>query len=153
MTLKMKYHKDTTDANFLANGSWYELYILMKNWKSDLEFYSDDLRFFHHLIDKYFRYLSTSENLKNIIELKNKLHHLYTKSKELLRKVGKHVIQLGCFVEDPSKGDAKMIHSEQERLENELAQFVTHFRENRKEVFVITEYIIDSEKLVTIMKT
>lgn len=149
----MKYNKDTTDADFLANRSWYELYILMKHWKSDLEFYSDDLRFFHHLIDKYFIYLSTAENLKNVIELKNKLHHLHAKSKELIRKLGIHAIQLGYLVEDPNKGDAQMIYSEQERLENELAVFVTHFRENRKEVFVITEYIIDSEKLATIMNT
>tara|TARA_R110000765_G_scaffold403396_1_gene499434 strand:- start:169 stop:618 length:450 start_codon:yes stop_codon:yes gene_type:complete len=149
----MDGEKNKTDVDFLKNGPWYALYVLTKHWKSDLEFYRDDLRFLHHLIDKYFMWLSKPENLKMVKELKNKLHHLNIKSKDLLDKISKHHIQLGYLVEDPSKRDAGIIKTEHEHLEQEMAEFIKLFRENRKEVFAITEYIIDSEELANILNS
>jgi len=143
-----KYSQDT---EFLKDGPWDELYVLTKHWKSDLEFYQDDLRFLHHLIDKYFMWITKQENLDMVRELKKGLQDMNTKVKDLLDKVGKHCIQLGYLVEDPNSKDAGITKMEHEHLEEEMAQFVKSFRENRKEVFTITEYVIDSEELVNIM--
>jgi hypothetical protein len=65
--------------------------------------------------------------------------------------MSKHTIQLGYMVDSPNNGNIETIQTEHEDLEQEIAEFVTMFRENRKEVFSITEYIIDSEKLASII--
>ncbi len=147
----MNDNKKTDGANFLSNGSWYQMYMLSKYWKSDLEFYRDDLHFLHLLIDKYFIWIVKPENLKIVEELKNKVAHLNLKSKDLIVKMSKHTIQLGYMVDSPNNGSIKTIKTEHEDLEQEIAEFVAMFRENRKEVFSITEYIIDSEKLASII--
>lgn len=141
------------ENNFLKDGPWDELYVLTQHWKSDLEFYRDDLRFLHHLIDKYFMWITKKENLDMVKKLKVGLADVKLKGDDLIKKIGKHLIQLGYMVEDPSKKDAGIIKTEHEHLEEEMAKFVKLFRENRKEVFTITEYIMDSEQLADIIQT
>lgn len=148
----MNTSNNSQDTDFLKDGPWDELYVLTEHWKSDLEFYKDDLRFLHHLIDKYFIWITKSENLALVKELKKGLFELNVRGKDLLEKVGKHCIQLGYLVEDASKADAGIVKTEHEHLEEEMAKFVRSFRENRKEVFAITEYVIDSEELANKME-
>ncbi len=139
--------------DFLKNGPWDELYVLCEHWKSDLEFYKDDLRFLHHLVDKYIIWITKQENLEMVKELKVELFQMKIKGKDLFEKVGKHGVQLGSMVENPNRKDAGVIKTEHEHLEEEMAKFVKSFRENRREVFRITEYVIDSEQLANILGT
>lgn len=141
------------EIDFLKDGPWDELYVLTEYWKSDLEFYKDDLRFLHHLIAKYFMWITKSENLEMVKEMKNGLFDMNVKVNDLLDKVGKHHIRLGYLVENPNHMDAGIIKTEHEHLEEEMAQFVKLFRNNRKEAFRITEYSIDSERLANIMSS
>ncbi|MCJ7468616.1 MAG: hypothetical protein MUO53_18205 [Maribacter sp.] len=140
------------ELDFLKNGPWDELYVLTQHWKSDIEFYRDDLRFLHHLIDKYFIWIAKPENLILVQELKISLFELNKKSHDLLEKTGKHLLQLGYLMEEPNNGDAGIIKMEHEHLEVEITEFVKAFRRNRKEVFAITEFIIDSEKLASMVQ-
>tara|TARA_R110002033_G_scaffold56641_1_gene105566 strand:- start:138 stop:587 length:450 start_codon:yes stop_codon:yes gene_type:complete len=147
----MDHTENNKDLQFKKDGPWSELYVLTEHWKSDLEFYRDDLRFLHHLIDKYFMWITKPENLDMVKELKVGLNDLKNKCKDLLEKVQRHKTQLGQMVEDYNKSDAGIIRREHEHLEEEVANFVTQFRSNRKEVFAITEFIIDSESLANLM--
>ncbi|MCK0188401.1 hypothetical protein [Arenibacter sp. F20364] len=147
----MEYTESNKETQFVKEGPWSELYVLCGHWKSDLEFYGDDLRFLHHLIDKYFMWITKQENLDMVKALEAGLSLLKKKNKDLLEKVGRHMGQLGQMVEDYNKTDASIIKTEHEHLEEEIANFVSHFRGNRKEVFAITEYIIDSESLANLM--
>ncbi|MGI9550235.1 MAG: hypothetical protein ACR2MT_03470 [Aurantibacter sp.] len=149
----MNTQKDDKELEFLKDGPWKELYILTEHWRSDLQFYHDDLRFLHHLIDKYFMWIAKTENLDLVRELKKGLFDLNKKSNDLLEKVNKHLIQLGHVVDDPNIGDAGIIKTEHEHLEEEFADFIKSFRQNRKEVFAITEYVIDSEELANIFES
>jgi hypothetical protein len=148
-------NKQTKDSELysLENGPWNELYVLTEHWKSDIEFYRDDLRFLHHLIEKYFIWITKPENLELVKELQQGLFGLNKKSDDLREKTGKHLIQLGKLVENPNSGNAGVIKTEHEHLEEEITDFVKEFRRNRKEVFVLTEYIIDSEDLVRMMES
>ncbi|MBU2903933.1 hypothetical protein KO529_03980 [Arenibacter algicola] len=147
----MEHTKNNKELQFVEDGPWSELYVLTEHWKSDLEFYKDDLRFLHHLIDKYFMWITKPENLDMVKELKVGLFDLKNKCQDLLKKVGRHGTHLGQMVEDYNKADASIIRTEHEHLEEEVANFVTLFRSNRKEVFAITEFIIDSESLANLM--
>lgn len=136
----------------MKDGPWDELYVLTEHWTSDLEFYRDDLRFLHHLIEKYFMWISTSENIEMVKELKKTLYDLKLKVLDLIQKVQKHRIRLGQMVSSFAKKDAGIIKTEHEHLEEEMSALVKSFRSNRKEVFKITEYIIDSEHLEHLMQ-
>ena len=137
----------------LKNGPWEKLYVLSGHWRSDLEFYRDDLLFLHHLIDKYFMWITKSENLGVVKEIKKELFEMNIRNKDLFEKVKKHIIQLGRLVEDPNHKDASIVKTEHEHLEEEISDFVRSFRKNRKEVFKITEYVIDSEHLEQLMQS
>ncbi|MCK0144916.1 hypothetical protein MWU78_04555 [Arenibacter sp. F26102] len=147
----MQNTENNKEAQFIKEGPWYELYVLTEHWKSDLEFYRDDLRFLHHLIDKYFMWITKPENLDMVKELKAGLFDLKKKNRDLLEKVGRHKNTLGHMVENHNKADAGIIRTEHEHLEEEVENFVKKFRSNRKEVFAITEFIIDSESLANLM--
>ncbi|MDO1513922.1 hypothetical protein Q2T41_14770 [Maribacter confluentis] len=148
----MKNLNYSNDLKFLDNGPWDELYVLTNHWVSDLEFYRDDLKFLNHLIDKYFIWLTKPENLQMIKELKTGLQETNTMVHDLLEKVGKHRNRLGLLVEDPNRKDAGVIVMEHEHLEEEIISFVSFFRLNRNETFKLTEYIMDSEELSTIIR-
>lgn len=132
--------------------NWGELYVLAEHWKSDLLFYKDDLRFLHHLIDKYFIWITKAENLAMVKEIKTDLLKLGSSCDDLLDKIGKHNIQMGYLVEKPKRQDAGVVALEHQHLEQEITHFVKTFRINRKEVFAITEYIMDSEAFYSIME-
>ena len=61
-------------AMALKSNQWEDLYILAEHWESDLKFYSDDLRFLHHLVDKYFIWITKSENLELVRESRSDVH-------------------------------------------------------------------------------
>ena len=147
----MEHTESNKDHKYVKDGPWSELYVLTEHWKSDLEFYKDDLRFLHHLIDKYFMWITKPENLDMVKVLKVGLFDLKNKCQDLLEKVQRHRTQLGQMLEDYKKADASIIIREHEHLEEEVAHFVTLFRSNRKEAFAITEFIIDSESLANLM--
>ena len=135
-----------------TKNNWEEVYVLTEHWKSDLLFYKDDLLFLHHLIDKYFIWITKAENLILVKEIKVDLFDLGIKCGDLLEKVGKHIIQLGYLVENQKREDSGIFTMEHQHLENEITTFVKTFRLNRKEVFAITEYIMDSEAFYNIME-
>lgn len=147
----MSDRKKNNQTSFSKNAKWEELYVLTNYWKSDLEFYRDDLSFLHHLVNKYFLWITKSENIDVVKKLKNSLFGLKEKVKALLETILEHEVRLGYLVENPNYADHDFMKKKHAHLEEEIAQFVKSFRNNRMEVFKITEYIIDSEKLAGIM--
>ncbi len=143
----MNTYRNRPKGTFLIDANWEELYVLTEHWKSDLEFYKDDLRFLHRLINKYFIWITEEENLDMVRSLEISLVKMDRSCKDLLSKIGKHLIQLGKLVENSDDEQSRVFRIEHEHLEDEIADFVKCFRENRKEVFTITEHVIDSEKL------
>lgn len=137
----------------IRNDQWGEFYVMAEHWQSDLEFYSDDLRFLHHLVDKYFIWITKSENLELVRELMFQLVNLERDCKELLAMVQEHKLELSKFsteAEHKSIGEVAEFHGQ---LQTKIKEFVKGFRQNRKEVFRITEYVIDSEELSGIMRS
>lgn len=134
-----------------GKSNWEELYFLAKHWKSDLEFYKDDLRFLHNLIEKYLIWITKKENLESVADIRNREHQLTLTCNELQQKVSSHLEMASILVKggnDTAKKDFFSTHGE---LENEIAVFVKTFRESRKEVFKVTEYVMDSEELRNIL--
>ena len=134
--------------NYIHEADWQKLYILAEHWKSDLMFYKDDLRFLHHLIDKYFLWLSKKQNIDMVQEIEVNLLKVDKQCASLLKRTNKHLHHLAELIDNPFAYDSHKFRTEHEILEDELTQFLKDFRKNRKEVFKITEHIIEGEELV-----
>ncbi len=137
----------------LENQSWEELYVLTEHWISDLEFYKDDLKFLHHLVDKYFIWITKSENLEMVKELIVQIRELENLCVHMLDEIIEHKNLLGSQSRQPDPDKLKVSFSKHELLETAISTFVKNFRANRKEVFRITEYIMDSEALSDVIKS
>lgn len=135
-------------GSYIHEADWQELHILTEHWKSDLEFYNDDLKFLHHLIDKYFMWISKKENIDMVREIEMGLLEMDNHSSTLLQQVNTHLHHLAELIDNPFAYDSHKFRTEHEQLDDELATFVKVFRKNRKEVFAITEYVIDGEEMV-----
>ena len=136
--------KDT----YSREAAWQELYVLSKQWKSDLMFYTDDIRFLHHLIDKYFLWISKKEHIDKVQEMELNLLKVDKECALLLERTKQHLQHLSQISDETFRNDSHQFRAEHETLEVDLAQFVKDFRKNRKEVFKIKEYIIEGEELV-----
>lgn len=134
--------------NYINEANWQQLYLLTKHWKSDLLFYKDDLRFLHRLIKKYLLWISKKENVDLVKEIEISLLIVDKQCTGLLEKTTSHLHHLTELIENPFAYDSHKFRSEHAALEDSLAHFVKDFRKNRKEIFSITEYIIDGEQLV-----
>lgn len=143
----------STQENNVESVNWQNLYILTDHWKSDLNFYKDDLRFLHHLIDKYIIWITKDSNLNMVKDIQKNLFEIRHKSEELMKEVITHQQNLALMVENPAKNTNPQFEKDHEILEDQISSFVKQFRSNRKEIFKITEYVIDSEELPNILKS
>ena len=149
----MKPSEDKMKLQTDKKPDWQELYVLTEHWRSDLEFYKDDMRFLHHLVDKYFIWITKSENLEMVKEIMLQILTLEKQCQELMDAVKEHLHNLAQFANESTDQKLTDISDQHIVLETSIYNFVKDFRANRKEVFRITEYIIDSEELTNIMRS
>ncbi len=138
--------------NYIHEADWQGLYVLTEHWKSDLEFYADDLRFLQHLIDKYFIWMTRKENIDEVRDIESDLVETDRKCNRLMKRIKKHLRHLANLIENPLKYDSQVFRGEHEKLEDEIAVFVKSVRANRKEVFAITEHLMESKVLSRILE-
>ncbi len=134
-------------SDYLHKASFENLYILTEHWKSDIDFYRDELRFLHTLIDKYFIWMIKEGNISKVQSLSNKLSKIIDQKKELFNTINKHLLHLEELIENSFSHDEKMFRDEHEILEDEFTEFVKNFKVLKKEIFAITEHVIEDEKL------
>lgn len=140
-------------GQFIREAKWDELYILTRHWKSDLQFYKEDLRFLRTLIGKYIIWITQKEHLDMVRTEEIQLVKLANRCEDISKKVSTHMKQLATMVQEGHKDESRVFRLEHEHLEDEIAEFVKAFRINRKETFKITEYIIDVEKIASVFDT
>lgn len=149
----MSIFRNRPKGNYLMEANLQEIYVLTNHWKNDLEFYRTDLDFLKKLIDKYFIWIGEEDNLKEVRRIGKTVQDMKNECKDLLTKVKEHLLQLGKLLEKPESPDSRIFRMEHEHLEDEIAEFVKKFRVNKKEVYTITEHVIDAESLSDMLKT
>lgn len=132
---------------------WAGFYVLTQHWKSNLEFYKQDLLFLRNLIDDYFIWISQKENVEMVNAIGQEVLKTLSECKDLIKKIAAHAKQLASMVQGGSAKEVRLFIMEHEHLENEMAAFVKNFRKNRKQTFKITEYVIDIEKISQLLTT
>lgn len=133
-------------GQYIVEAEWQELYLLTEHWKSDVLFYAADLRFLHHLIDKYFIWISKKENIDVVREAEVNLIEADKQCSSLLKRIEINLARLAELIEDSFKYDSHVFRAEHENLEDDLTDFRKTLRQNRKDIFAVTEQVIDREE-------
>jgi hypothetical protein len=143
----MENYRSRPKGNYIQNTNWDELYILTKHWKSDLLFYKEDLRFLNRLLNKYFIWITKKGNLNAVKTIGQNVLKDKSTGTNLLKRVDQHLVHISQTIDNPFKYDSSVFRKEHQDLEDDIAKFYKTVRKNRKQVFSVTEHIIDSESL------
>ncbi|MGO4919587.1 hypothetical protein [Maribacter spongiicola] len=144
----MSNYRNRPKDNYIHESDWKSLYALTEHWKSDMAFYNEDLKFLHHLIDKYFMWIAKKDNIDMVREIEVSLIDTDKKCDTLAKQIDRHLHHLAELIDNPFAYDSHTFRTEHEQLEDDLTLFVKQFRANRKEVFAITEHVINGEEMV-----
>jgi len=131
--------------------NWYEAYILVNHWKSDLGFYREDITFLQQLIEKYLIWITKKENLERVADIRKKGHELAVAAERLEGKISEHLSLIVDVLEERKYVSSEEFLDRHGKLEKDLTEFVKDFRTKRKEVFKVTEYVMDSEELQNVL--
>lgn len=134
-------------SNYLHQMSCEQLYIIAEHWKSDLDFFTDEINFLKRLINKYFIWLTQEENARNLHKVHEKLMVSERFKNDLLKVIALHREHLGNMMENPFSCDEQMIKEQHIRIEEDMTDFVKSFKNIKKELYQTTGDVIDSEGL------
>lgn len=126
---------------------WEKMQLLTEHWQSDLKFFQDEIRFLQNLISKYFMWMIEEHTMENIRRIMKELSALEIKSRKQEQSLLQHQQHYRGLLENPFSHDSQKFVKEHTKLESDIAAFVSRFRSLKKEVFGITEKILESEKL------
>ena len=143
----MNDFQNTPRDNYIMKADWKQLRVLTQHWQSDLEFHRDEIKFLHHLVNKYIMWLTRYEEVEMVRKIKKMLAQVGRECRELLGKVGTHLRHLSDLIENPYAYDSQAFLNEHGELEEGLVAFTKHFRLTKKETFKITENLMDSEEV------
>jgi hypothetical protein len=143
----MRTFEPSNNDKYLLKAEWKQLYALTEHWRSDLLFHQDEIKFLHHLLNRYVMWLTRYEEVEMVREIKKELSEVRKECQELISKVEIHLGHLADLMEDPFARDERTFREEHGELEEAIAGFVKNFRHAKKETFKITEHLIDSEEL------
>ncbi|ADV50234.1 hypothetical protein I2486_14620 [Cellulophaga sp. E16_2] len=143
----MKFFRNRPKGDFIENGNLQELYILTEHWKSDLLFYRDDLKFLRHLEDKYFLWIKAQTDLENIRKAGESILKDTRDCDDLLERVDQHLVQLSVLINETEKHNQKEFRTEHMELEETISQFIENTRENRRQLFKVIEFDVETNTL------
>ena len=133
-------------SNYLLNAEWQELHILTTHWKSDMDFFKDELRFINVLFDKYFTALVDKDNIGRTKEVAADLANVQDQWEALSQRINKHLEHIQQLVINPASTDAADFRMEHGVLEDDLSEFTKMFRSVKNGIFQLTERIAKTEK-------
>lgn len=138
--------------NYLHTATWQELYALTEHWQSDVVFFGDEVRFLSDLVGKYFIWLTRRESMMTVQKMVTRLNTFAKTRKEIADRIKQHLRDLSILMDGIEREDSKNFRFEHARLEEDLMTLAREFRSVKKEVFTITEHVVESEKLQNLLE-
>jgi hypothetical protein len=118
--------------NYSQEAAWQKLYVLSEQWKSNLLFYKDDIRFSHHLIDTYSLWISKNARIERMQEMEVNLLKVDQECALLLERTICQLQYLAHSNDDPFRHDSQQFRAEHKIFEEELAQLLKDCKTNWK---------------------
>lgn len=137
-------------ADFMLTADWQQLYILTEHWQNDVEFFKDEIKFMLKLVDKYFVWLLADEDLTEVQAIMKQIRKLEVGCDKIENKIVLHLSHISSVIENSNnKGEIKeeqQFREEHEDLEEELTLYTKDLRVVKKELFKLTEGVMETEK-------
>lgn len=140
--------RNRPNGTYIFETDSQRLYALTKHWESDLLFYKDDLKFLSQLMNKYFIWISKKEDIEAVRNIQANIDKTEMQYSDLLKRVNNQLKHSANMTDYPFKYDTYQFLTEQQQLENDITNFIKEFRANRKEVFTVTEHVIESDEFI-----
>lgn len=131
---------------------WVGLFILAEHWQSDLKFYAHESQFLRSLIDKYFMWLIDEKYINSTKKLAARLMKIEKRRSQMENSVAEHLKHLANLIQNPFPYDAQTFRDEHSGLEILLTAYLKDFRIIKKEIFLLTEQVIESEKVKHLLR-
>jgi len=133
-------------SNYLQEANWRELYLLTKYWKSDIKYANYEINFFKGLIDKYFIWVKDKDQTIQVQHIANILTHLTSKLDNIDKTITKHLNYIRLFINSNFSRDEVAFRVEHAILEDKIVGFANALRETKREIFNLTEEMLNNEK-------
>lgn len=134
-------------SDFLQEAPLDSLHVLTDHWKSDIEFFNDELKFLRDLLDKHFIWIIQSGRITEVQEQSNELSESKKIMKALAKKIDEHILHIENLMENPFSNDEEELRNEHGKLEQEIADYVKSFRVLKQKIFATAKEGIDEERL------
>ncbi|MGB5362919.1 MAG: hypothetical protein WBN17_06425 [Aureibaculum sp.] len=139
-------------STYLHSASWDELYTITKHWQSENDFYNYEITFLKKLIDKYFIWMTKKENIAQVRKLVIQLGKLEHEHKDIGKAILKHLNHITEYLENAFSHDEQLFRFEHSVLLQRKDEFTNEFRKIKKEVFEISEEVLDHKKLQLLLE-
>ena len=133
-------------SDFMHTASWEQLHAITEHWQSDLEFYGDEIKFMQNLISKYFMLLVKEESSEHLQHLVSRMLTIDKNHGILKDQASRHLSLIAEVVKNSFSQDGQEFRSEHDDLEDKFTNFVKDFKALKKDVFSVTENILQTEK-------
>lgn len=138
---------ETVPGAYQNNGEqWSDLVAIAERWKSDVEFFHDELKFLHDLVNKHFTQLILNEDAGSARSIVSMLSEIRKRTEILFQDVQGHINHLTGLIENQFSHEATECKNEHAKLEIRMTNFVKDFRSIKKEIFSLARIILQLEK-------
>ena len=137
---------DTRTVDTQLEYELQDLYRAGKHWLSDISFVADEARFFHDVIDKYFKLDIMNDQGAQLHHCKMMLYQQGFEVISLKDKVIKYLNFLAPFITDNDRTVGIDLIERHTVLENEITTLFESDRILKKELFSLAKDTIDNEK-------
>lgn len=139
-------------SNYLHSASWDELHAITKHWQSNNDFYHYEINFLKKLIDKYFIWMTKKENIAQVRKLVLQLGTLDERHRDIGDAIFKHLNHIALYLENSFSHDEQLFRFEHSVLLQRIEEFNIEFRNVKKEIFEISEKVLDHKKLQLLLE-
>ncbi len=139
-----------TSDNKTSKGKLLAAYKIAEQWKSDLEFYNDEVHFLASLVDKNFVYLIDEKEFPNTTKITNRLKETINVCQELLRSTLDYMVTVGSILEKDAADSVQDVGHV--KLEIKIAAFENSFKSLKREIFSMSKVIMKHEKMKRLLQ-
>lgn len=143
----MSEYRIRPKSNYLHTASLSELYILSEHWKSDLDYYRDELNFLEELISMYYLWMKNepfAEDLNNIVLGIKDMDILCAQLRE---RTSQNMEHIELLKENPFSHDEQRLRDDHLQLEEDITAFIKNFRIIKQSVFSETKQVLNHHRL------
>jgi hypothetical protein len=133
---------NTTNPDTQLEYELQDLYISSKHWLSDVSFMADEIRFFKHLIDKYFVPGAKNQHVAEVNAFRKTISEKETETVVLKSMVLAYLNFLEPFVCDLKEAIGFDLIEKHSFLENQIQNQFQSLKLFKKDLFSIAEKLI-----------